>query len=110
MSLKHVAETVKNRGEEVVATLGTDNTTKAAGHRIRDVTTSRATLRSTESPLYQQSFTLGHSGEDGARSLRHNFQALAALYSSTQTKMQGMFDFLWATGALTWTLLSPCWV
>ena len=99
MSLKHVAETVKNRGEEVVATLGTDSTTKAAGHRIHDVTTSRVTLRSTENPHYQQSFTLGllenlrHSGEDGARSLRHNFQALVALCGSTQTEMQGMFDF-----------------
>ena len=99
MSLKHVAETLKNREEDKVATLGFDSTTKAAGHRLHDVQTTRITVRSTDDPGHQQIFTLGllgnlgHAGKDAARSLQHAFQGLALLCDSTQGEMQGLFDF-----------------
>ena len=98
-SLRYVGKTLEDRGDDVVATFGFDDTRKAAGHRVHDVKTSHITLRSTDDPLYRQTFTLGllanikHTGKAGGESLRHSFKGLGVLCGTDQQEVQDLFDF-----------------
>ena len=98
-SLRHAGEALKDRGDDVVATFGFDDTRKAAGFRVHDVKTSHISLRSVADPLYRQTFTLGllanvkHTGTAGGESLRHSFKGLGVLCGEGQQEVQDLFDF-----------------
>ena len=99
MPLRYVGKKLMERGDDVVATFGFDDTRKAAGHRVHDAKTNHITLKSTADALYKETFTLGmlenvkHTGKAGAESLRHSFKGLAVLCDSTPQDIQDLFDF-----------------
>ena len=74
LNMKHVASYLTNKGDNVI-TVGLDDTTKAAGHKMYDIKADYITVHGPEG---KKSLTTGfmenisHSGEDSAAHLKRN--------------------------------------
>ncbi|ESO85585.1 hypothetical protein LOTGIDRAFT_155073 [Lottia gigantea] len=98
MNLEIVAQYILNKDEsESVVTVGIDDTTKAAGHKLFDIKTDHLTIAGPNH--YRKSFTTGyienvsHSGKDGAWAYGMKLQCLATLSNSTVDEIKSHIDF-----------------
>ena len=93
--MKHVASYLTNKGDNVI-TVGLDDTTKAAGHKIYDIKADHITVPVPES---KKSLTTGflenmsHSGEDSAATYEEKLKILAILGDSTLDEIKNEVDF-----------------
>lgn len=99
LSLEYVAQKILSKEEKIV-TVGLDDTTKAAGHRMYDVKADHITIKGPSSKRI--SLTTGyvenisHSGEDGAKAYEFKLNCLAILANSTVDELKSEIDF-WMT-------------
>lgn len=90
LNLELVARHILEKGDGVV-TVGLDDTTKAAGHRLYDVKADHVTIAGGPS-FKRKVLTMGyvqntsHSGEAGAKSYDFKLQCLAVLSNTTVTE------------------------
>ncbi len=99
LSLEYVAKQILNKDDNVV-TVGLDDTTKAAGHRLYDVKSDHITIAGPSGT--RKSLTTGyvenvsHTGEDGAKAYDFKLKCLAILAHSTVEEIKSEIDF-WMT-------------
>ena len=99
MNLKLVANYLVNKGNAVV-TIGLDDITKAAGHKLFDVKSDHITISGPS--LERKSLTTGyienisHSGKDGADAYEFKLKCLSILVNTTVEDIKGQVDF-WKT-------------
>ena len=99
LGLEYVAQQILNKDDKIV-TIGLDDTTKAAGHRMYDVKADHITIKGPSSKRI--SLTTGyvenisHSGEDGAKAYEFKLNCLAILANSTVDELKSEIDF-WMT-------------
>ena len=92
MSLKYVAEKIINEGDNSVITVGLDDTSKAAGHRMYDVKTDHITFKSETEPRkflttgYKEN--ISHAGIDGAKYYQHTLKCLSLLAGCTEEDLK----------------------
>ena len=85
LNMKHVASYLTNKDDNVI-TVGLDDTTKAAGHKMYDIKADHITVHRPEG---KKSLTTGfmesisHSGEDSAATYDEKLKILAILGDST---------------------------
>ena len=95
LNMKHVASYLTNKGDNVI-TVGLDDTTKAACHKMYDI---RADHIIVHWPEGKKSLTTGfvenisHSGEDGAATYEEKLKILAILGDSTLDEIKNEVDF-----------------
>ncbi|ESO92790.1 hypothetical protein LOTGIDRAFT_162271 [Lottia gigantea] len=94
-----VARHLLNKGDDVI-TVGLDDTTKAAGHRLFDIKTDSITI--TQASGEKRLLTTGylenasHAGKAGAEAYNFNLQCLAILAGSSVDEIKSNIDF-WMT-------------
>ena len=99
LNLKLVAEYLVNKDEQTVITVGTDDTTKAAGHKLYDIKTDHYTIRT---PQGKETLTTGfvenasHSGNDAAKAYEYKLKCLSILADTTVDEIKSNIDF-WMT-------------
>ena len=86
--------------EDKVVTVGLDDTTKAAGHRMYDVKADHITIKGPSSKKLTVTTgyveNISHSGEDGAKAYEFKLKCLAILANSTVDEVKSAIDF-WMT-------------
>ena len=98
LNLRHVALLLKHKPDSVVATLGLDDATKAAGYKTYDVKASHLTLKSKDTEK-RDVYTTGymenasHSPEDAAANIKCTIEMLAILAGCTQDEIKDSLDF-----------------
>ena len=96
LNLHMVGEMMLNKGDNVV-TVGLDDTTKAAGHKLYDIKTDHITVKGPNQK--RKSFTTGyaenisHSGEDGGAAYEYKLKVLAMLTGSSLEEVMSHIDF-----------------
>ena len=96
MNLKYVADTLMNK-EDSVITIGTDDTTKAAGHKVFNVKADHITVsgpnmnRKILTTGYSE--TTSHSGEENAKIYEQKLKYLAILGDTTVDDIKSQIDF-----------------
>ena len=98
LNLRHVALLLKHKPDSVVATLGLDDATKAAGHKTYDVKASHLTLKSKDTgkrDVYTTGYmeNASHSPEDAAANIKCTIEMLAILAGCTQDEIKDSLDF-----------------
>lgn len=102
LNLRFAADQLINKGDNTV-TVGTDDTTKAAGHKMYDVKADHITLAGPDQT--RKVFTTGysentsHSGVDSAKTYQHKLQCLAVLTDSSVEEILSSIDFWMADRA-----------
>ena len=95
LNMKDVASYLTNKGDNVI-TVGLDDTTKAAGHKMYDIKADHITVHRPEG---KKSLTTGfmenisHSGEDSAATYEEKLKILAILDDSTLDEIKNEGDF-----------------
>ena len=95
LNIKHVASYLTNIGDNVI-TVGWDDTTKAAGHKMYNI---KADHIAVHGPEGKKSLTNGflenilHSGEDSAATYEEKLKILAILGDSTLDEIKNEVDF-----------------
>ena len=105
LNLRHVALLLKHKPDSVVATLGLDDATKAAGYKTYDVKASHLTLKSKDTgkrDVYTTGYmeNASHSPEDAAANIKCTIEMLAILARLHSGRDKGF------TGLLD---VRPCW-
>ena len=98
LNLRHVALLLKHKPDSVVATLGLDDATKAAGYKTYDVKASHLTLKSKDTgkrDVYTTGYmeNASHSPEDAAANIKCTIEMLAILAGCTQDEIKDSLDF-----------------
>ena len=98
LSFLDMAESIENaKSKNQVVTYGTDDTTKAAGHKKFDMKTTHITL--IDEDRKRETFTSGfyenvsHKGVDSASTVRHDIAKMAILTDNTYDDMLQLMDF-----------------
>lgn len=97
LSLKHVAETIIDEEEASTITIGLDDTTKAAGHRLYDVKTDHITIKTAEG--VRSFMTTGyienssHTGKVSASTYEHQLKCLSVLADCTVKEIKEHISF-----------------
>ena len=95
LNMKHVASYLTNKGDNVI-TVGLDDTTKAAGHKMNDIKADHITVHGPEG---KKSLTTGfmenisHSGEESAATYEEKLKILANLDDSTLDEIKNEVGF-----------------
>ena len=96
LNLQMVAEHILDKKDNII-TVGLDDTTKAAGHKLYDVKADHIT---SDGPSgHKKTMTTGyvenisHSGTDGATAYEFKLQCLAILANSTVQDIKSSIDF-----------------
>ena len=95
LNLKRVANYLTNKEDNVI-TVGLDDTTKAAGHKLFDIKADHITV---QGPSGKKILTTGfmenksHSGEDGAEAYEEKLKILSILGDCTLDEMKNNIDF-----------------
>ena len=80
ITLEYVAQQILSKEDKVV-TVGLDDTTKAAGHRMYDVKADHITIKGPSSKKLTVTTgyveNISHSGEDGAKAYEFKLKCLA---------------------------------
>ena len=96
MNLKFVADKILN-SEDSVITVGLDDTTKAAGHRLYDIKTDHITVKSKsqkrEFLTTGYSENISHTGKDGADAYKHKLKCLSILAKCGIEDIKANTDF-----------------
>ena len=99
LNLKFVAENILNKEDNVV-TVGIDDTSKAAGHKLYNVKADNITMSGKD--MKRKTFTTGYSevaskaGADNAKVYEGKLKCLAALAGTTVDEIKNHIDF-WMT-------------
>ena len=100
MNLLMVAEELLNKCGDDVVTVGLDDTTKAAGHKLYNVKADHITIsgpdRSRKTMTTGYTENVSHSGADGAASYELKLRCLALLADSDVEDIKSSIDF-WMT-------------
>ena len=95
LNMKHAGFYLTNKGDNVI-TVGLDDTTKAAGHKMYHIKADHITVHGPEG---KKSLTTGfmenisHSGKDSAATCEENLKILAILGDSTLDEIKNEVDF-----------------
>ena len=95
LNMKHAVSYLTNKSNNVI-TVGLDDTTKAAGHKMYDIKADHITVHGPEG---KKSLTTGfmenisHSGEDSAATYKEKLKILEILGDSTLGEIKNEVDF-----------------
>ena len=95
LNMKHVASYLTNKGDNVI-TVGLDDTTKAASHKMYDIKADHITVHGSEG---KKSLTNGfmenisHSGEDSAATYEKKLKIFEILGDFTLDEIKNKIDF-----------------
>ena len=97
MNLKFVADKILN-SEDSVITVGLDDTTKAAGHRLYDIKTDhnitvKSMSQNREFLTTGYSENISHTGKDGADAYKHKLKCLSILAKCGIQDIKAIIDF-----------------
>ena len=96
MNLKFVADAFLNK-EDSIITVGTDDTTKAAGHKLYNVKADHITIKGPGKKrrvlTTGYSETVGHSGEENAKTYNQKLKYLAVLGETSLDDIKEQIDF-----------------
>ena len=100
MNLLMIAEELLNKCGDHVVTVGLDDTTKVAGHKLYDVKADHITIsgpaRSRKTMTTGYTENVSHSGADGAASYKLKLKCLTLLADSDVEDIKSSID-LWMT-------------
>ena len=93
-----MAKKIREKKETQIATMGFDDTTKAAGRQLFDIKSTNITIdgEDMERETYTTGFTpnLSHSGQDQAITLKHSLQVLSILARDEPEDKYGVEDII----------------
>ena len=98
LNLQFVATLLKNKPDDLVATMGFDDGKKAAGHRIFDIKATHLTMKNTTTGL-RENYTTGylananHTPAAAAENLQCTINMLAILAGCTPDEIKDALDF-----------------